>query len=60
MLKKYLSDRNYVVALEVNKNDFGFFNEKDMYSVNQNNLSAALQKFDNASYILVDLITVRG
>ena len=55
MLKKYLSQKNYVVALEVNKNDFGFFNEKDMYSVNQNNLNAALQKFDSASHILVDI-----
>ena len=55
MLKKHLSEKNYVVALEVNKNDFGFFNEKDMYSVNQNNLPAALQKFDSASYILVDI-----
>lgn len=55
MLKKYLSDQNYVVALEVNKNDFGFFNEKDMYSVNQNNISAAINKFGNASCILVDI-----
>jgi len=55
MLKKYLSDKHYVVALEVNKNDFGFFNEKDMYSINQNNLSAAINKFGNASYIFVDL-----
>ena len=55
MLKKYLSDRNYVVALEVNKNDFGFFNEKDMYSVNQNNLLADINKFGNATYILVDI-----
>lgn len=55
MLKKYLSANKYVVALEVNKNDFGFFNEKDMYSVNQNNLTAALQKFDSASYILLDI-----
>ena len=55
MLKKYLSEKKYVVALEVNKNDFGFFNEKDMYSVNQNNLQAAIQKFDSASYILVDI-----
>ena len=55
MLKKYLSEKYYVVALEVNKNDFGFFNEKDMYSINQNNLSAAINKFNNASYILVDL-----
>ena len=26
-----------------------------MYSVNQNNLSAAIKKFDSASYILVDI-----
>lgn len=55
MLKKYLSQKQYVVALEVNKNDFGFFNERDMYSVNQNNLESALKKFDSAAYILVDL-----
>lgn len=55
MLKKYLSNKNYVVALEVNKNDFGFFNEKDMYSINQNNLTAAINKFSNATYILVDI-----
>lgn len=55
MFKKYLSEKHYVVALEVNKNDFGFFNEKDMYSINQNNLSAAINKFSNASYILVDI-----
>ena len=55
ILKKYLSEKNYVVALEVNKNDFGFFNEKEMYSINQNNLSAAINKFGNASYILVDI-----
>jgi len=55
MLKKFLSDKEYVVAIEVNKNDFGFFNEKDMYSINQNNLGAAINKFSNAKYILVDL-----
>ena len=55
MLKKYLSQKQYVVALEVNKNDFGFFNERDMYSVNQNNLESALRKFDGAAYILLDL-----
>ncbi|MBQ2872927.1 MAG: hypothetical protein IJE89_02900 [Bacilli bacterium] len=55
MLKRYLSEKYYVVALEVNKNDFGYFNEKDMYSINQQNLNAAINKFGNASYILVDL-----
>ena len=55
MLKKYLSNKEYCVALEINKNDFGFFNEKDMYSINQNNLGPAINKFSNAKYILVDL-----
>lgn len=55
MLKKLLSEKDYVVALEVNKNDFGYFNEKDMYSVNQNNLNAAIYKFGDATTILVDL-----
>lgn len=60
MLKKILSEKDYVVALEVNKNDFGFFNEKDMYSVNQNNLLAAINKFGTASIILVDLNNDNG
>ena len=55
MLKRILSSKDYTIAIEVNKNDFGFFNEKDMYSVNQNNLEAAINKFNNAKYILVDL-----
>ena len=60
MLKKVLSEKDYVVALEVNKNDFGFFNEKDMYSVNQNNLEAAINKFGTANTILVDLNNTNG
>ncbi len=60
MLKKMLSEKDYVVAIEVNKNDFGYFNEKDMYSVNQNNLAAAINKFGNANMILVDLNNTNG
>jgi len=60
MLKKLLSQKEYVVAIEVNKNDFGFFNEKEMYSVNQNNLSAAVNKFGTASMILIDLNNSNG
>ena len=60
MLKKLLSQNDYVVAIEVNKNDFGFFNERDMYSVNQNNLDAAINKFGNANTILVDLNNTNG
>lgn len=55
MLKKVLSENDYVVAIEVNKNDFGFFNEREMYSVNQVNLEAAINRFGTASLILVDI-----
>ena len=55
MLKKILSEKDYVVAIEVNKNDFGFFNEKEMYSVNQINLEAAINRFGTATTILVDI-----
>ncbi len=60
MLKKVLSEKDYVVAIEVNKNDFGFFNEKDMYSVSEANLSAAINKFGTANMVLVDLNNVNG
>ena len=60
MLKKILSQKDYVVAIEVNKNDFGYFNERDMYSVNQGNLNAAINKFGNANMILVDLNNSTG
>ena len=55
MLKKVLSEKDYVVAIEVNKNDFGYFGEKDMYSVNESNLNAAINRFGSAAMILVDL-----
>ena len=55
MLKKELSKKDYTVAIEVNKNDFGYFNEKDMFSVSQSNLQSAIQRFSTAGFILVDL-----
>ena len=60
MLKKVMTEKNHVIAIEVNKNDFGFFNERDMYSVNQNNLEAAINRFGNADIILVDLNNSSG
>ena len=55
LLKKQLSKKHYVVAIEVDKNDFGFFNEKDMYSVSAGNLQSAINRFGTANYILLDL-----
>ena len=60
MIKKVMSEKEFVVAIEVNKNDFGYFNERDMYSVNQVNLQAAINKFGTANMILVDLNNASG
>ena len=60
MIKKELSKNEYVVAVEVNKNDFGYFNEKDMYSINVTNIQAAINKFSSASMILIDLNNTNG
>lgn len=55
LLQKELTKKKYTIALEVNKNDFGYFNEKDMYSVREMNLSSAIEKFSNADIMLIDL-----
>lgn len=60
LLKKELSKKDYTVAIEVNKNDFGYFNEKDMFSVSQNNLESAIKRFGSAGFILVDLNNTPG
>ena len=60
MIKKELSKDEYVVAIEVNKNDFGYFNEKDMYSINVTNIQPAINKFSSASMVLVDLNNTNG
>ena len=53
--KKQLS-RNYnVVAIEVNKHDFIYFDEKDMYSVASSDLGNSIVKYGkNADIILID------
>lgn len=55
LLKKELTKKKYTIALEINKNDFGYFNEKDMYSVREMNVESAINKFANVDLILIDL-----
>lgn len=55
LLKKEFTKKKYTIALEVNKNDFGYFNEKEMYSVREINLNSAIQKFSNVDVILIDI-----
>ena len=58
MLKKelvstYGSDN--VMAIEIDKNDFSLFNEKNMVSSKSSEIKGAIQKYSNANIILVDL-----
>ena len=55
MLKKTLQEYYNVVAIEVDKNDFTYFNEENMYSVTSPELPKLLIKYQNSDVILLDL-----
>ena len=55
MLKKQLSKNYYTVAIEINKRDFMFFNDKDMISCKPVDLDNTLSKYKDANIILIDL-----
>ena len=61
MLKKelsYIYGENSVKALEIDKTDFEYFNDKNMVSIKQNDLKAALEKLLSINIILIDLNTL--
>lgn len=55
MLKKELTKNYYTIAIEVNKKDFLFFNDKDMISCKSNEITSLMVKYDNVNIILIDL-----
>jgi len=55
MLKKQLSNNYYTVAIEVNKRDFLFFNDKEMVSCKAGEFSNFLLRYKDCNVILVDL-----
>ena len=58
MLKKELSTIygfDNVIALEIDKNDFGLLAEKNMFSISKKDIQAKLSNYSNTSIILVDL-----
>lgn len=57
MLKKELEQTfgMSVIALELGKRDFSYFNDKNMISINQDQLVGELLKYKDADVILVDL-----
>lgn len=52
-LKAHLGDT--IIALELNKNDFQYFGDKNMISITSDQLHSYLTKYAGASVILVDL-----
>jgi len=58
MLKKELAlsiGSNQVVAVEIDKNDFSLFGDKDMISIRSSEIQNTVDRFSNVSIILVDL-----
>lgn len=58
MIKKELGSifgSENVVAIEINKKDFGYFNEKNMVSSKAEDIKNTLEKYSAATFILVDL-----
>ena len=58
MFKKELVSvfgENNVVAIEVNKNDFQFYNDKNMISTTTNDVKALIERYSGVSVLLIDL-----
>ena len=55
MLKKELSKKVPTLAIEVNKDDFHYFNDKDMISVKEMEFGSTILKSDQYKVVLVDI-----
>ena len=58
MLRKELANTygsDNVIAIEIDKNDFSLFNEKNMVSSKGSDIKSTIQKYSNANIILIDL-----
>ena len=55
ILKKHLDKYRKVLALEIDKLDFNFFYNKEMVSIQDNEVDMTLEKYGNTDIILIDL-----
>ncbi len=55
MMKKQLENNYSVVALEVNKDDFKYFRDKNLYSTTNTEVGNMITKFSDKDVILIDL-----
>ena len=54
MLKKQLRDRK-VLAVEINSNDFSYFNDSELMSISSNQVNNLKNKFIQFEIVLIDL-----
>ena len=55
MIKKVLSDYYSTMALEVDKRELTYFNDKDTLSVKEDDLDDTFDKYNNVNFFVVDL-----
>ena len=55
MIKKQLVNNYHTIAIEVNKRDFIFYDDKEMVSCKESELSQTIANYNNAKVILIDL-----
>lgn len=55
MMKKALSKKYSVVAIEVDKSDFTYFRDKDLVSTITNEVGSTINKYSDKEVILVDI-----
>lgn len=58
MLKRELTSvfgENKVIAIEINKNDFQFYNDKTMISTTTNDIKNVIDRYSGVSVMLIDL-----
>lgn len=55
MMKKQLSKNYSVAAIEVGKNDFSYFREKDMVSCTEEQVGNTIARFNEKDIVIVDL-----
>ena len=55
LLKNVLSGYYSTMAIEIDKNEFIYFRDKDMISVREENFNDTISKYDNVNFFIVDL-----
>ena len=55
LLKKVLSDYYSTMALEIDKREFTYFNDKDCISVKEDNIDSTINKYNGVNFFVIDL-----